>query len=77
MVDWKNEHWSRQKPGSISLPEFIQKRAKGEAAMFKGRVYLKKPGPDPELQALLHSRINTAAKVMAKNIVKTLYGNKS
>jgi hypothetical protein len=39
-------HWAKQPSGSISLPDYIQLRAKGEAKMANGHVYLKKPGPD-------------------------------
>ena len=54
-------HWSLQEPGTISLPEFIRKRAKGEAKMHNGRVFLKKPGPDL-VQAKLIKGVRAAIK---------------
>ena len=48
-------HWAKQPSGSVRLPDFIQKRAKGEALMVNGHVYLKAPGPDPELGKTVQS----------------------
>jgi hypothetical protein len=67
-VHW---HWSRQPAGSISFPDFIQKRANGEAKMDNGVVYLKKPGPDPELVTLLNAKMNEATKALSD--AKDLY----
>ena len=68
-------HWAKQPSGSISLPDFIQLRAKGEAKTHNGHVYLKKPGPDSELQALLQQRIEEAQAIMNDAITKKLYGD--
>ena len=73
-LDEDTWHWAKQPSGSISLPDFIQLRAKGEAKTHNGHVYLKKPGPDPELIALFNKRIEEASKVMAANINKSIYG---
>lgn len=74
-------HWAKQPSGSISLPDFIQLRAKGEATVINGHVFLKKPGPDPEIQALLVKRMNDAYdayKVMQESMTKSLYeGNEA
>jgi hypothetical protein len=59
-------YWAKQPSGSISLPDFIQLRAKGEAKMADGHVYLKKPGADPELVELFKQRI-ADAHVYLKN----------
>jgi len=53
-------HWSRQEPGSISVPEFIKLRASGNAMSKDGIVYLKKNGPDPGLWGLLDDRVRQA-----------------
>jgi hypothetical protein len=66
-------YWAKQPSGSISLPDFIQLRAKGEAKMADGHVYLKKPGSDPELHALLNERMLDTQKRMADAMTKNLY----
>ncbi len=68
--DW---HWSKQVPGTIPLPDFIQMQAKGEAKIINGHVCLKKPGPDPELVELFKKRIADAEKQTAEMIAKNLY----
>lgn len=71
-------HWEAQPPGSISLPDFIRKRAAGEAQMKDGVVYLKKPGPDPEFQKLLNAQMTKAYESLEKAINKSLYeGNQA
>jgi hypothetical protein len=60
-------HWAKQPSGSISLPDFIQLRAKGEAKTINGHVYLKKPGPGLELVELFKARIKAA-------MTQSLYG---
>jgi hypothetical protein len=55
-------HWAKQPSGAISLPDFIQLRAKGEAKMTDGHVYLKKAGSDPELVNLFRQRIAAMTK---------------
>ena len=71
--DW---HWAKQPSGAVSLPDFIQLRAKGEAKMAGGHVYLKKPGADPELVNLFRQRIAEAEKQMKDAMTKNLYGDK-
>lgn len=70
----ETQHWSRQEPGVISVPDFIKLRASGNAMTRNGFVYLKKDGPDPELEALLHERIIQASKIMEDAITESLYG---
>ena len=72
-VDESQWHWAKQPSGSISLPDFIQLRAKSEAKMANGHVYLKEPGPDPELTALFKKRMNNATKAMNEAFTKNLY----
>ena len=73
-------HWAKQPSGSVRLPDFIQKRAKGEALMVNGHVYLKAPGPDPDLvklfNQLFNQRIKQAQEAMQKAIADQLYGDK-
>jgi hypothetical protein len=68
-------HWAKQPSGAISLPDFIQLRAKGEAKMADGHVYLKKPGADPELANFFKQRIADAEKQMKDAMTKSLYGD--
>ena len=68
-------HWAKQPSGSISLPDFIQLRAKGEAKTHNGHVYLKKPGPDLELVELFKARIKAAEKQMQDVMTQSLYGD--
>jgi hypothetical protein len=70
-------HWAKQPSGSISLPDFIQLRAKGEAKMADGHVYLKKPGANPEIMVLLQQRIKDAELAMQTEITKKLYESSS
>jgi hypothetical protein len=72
-LDEETWHWAKQPSGAISLPDFIQLRAKGEAKMANGHVYLKKPGADPELVNLFKQRIADAEKLMDEEITKKLY----
>lgn len=77
---WKTSdewHWAKQPSGSISLPDFIEMKAKGEAKTHNGHVYLKKPGSDPEMQALMAKRKNDANKAMEESITKKLYAASS
>ena len=67
-------HWSRQAPNSIPVPDYIQLRASGKAMTKDGLVYLKCPGPDPALTALLHKRLNDAFAKMEESMSKNLYG---
>ncbi len=52
-------------------------QARGEAKVINGHVYLKKPGPDPELQALLQQRMKEAQAAMNAEITKKLYAGSS
>ena len=69
-------HWAKQPFGSVRLPDFIQKRAKGEALMVNGHVYLKAPGSDPDLVKLFNQRIKETEEAMQKAIADQLYGDK-
>ncbi len=74
-LDEDTWHWAKQPSGSISLPDFIQLRAKGEAKTHNGHVYLKKPGPDLELVELFKARIKAAEKQMQDAMTQSLYGD--
>jgi len=76
-LDEETWHWAKQPSGAVSLPDFIQLRAKGEAMTANGHVYLKTPGPDPELIALFQKRMNDAYKTMEEEITKKLYSGSS
>lgn len=36
------DYWELQEPGTVSLPDFIELKAKGKAKMEQGQVYLLK-----------------------------------
>lgn len=61
-------HWARpDKP--LTLPDFIEMSAKGEARMVNGVVHVKKDGPDP----VLFARMNEAIKEIQKSVEKNFY----
>ena len=72
-ADANTWHWSRQKPGTIPLPDFIRMKADGTAKIENGIVYLKKPGYDPESIQFLQARILQAEAQMKKAIIDSLY----